>query len=518
MKLYDTWTAVVAGALALGSPRRAANYRQHRELYRAYAAGELTGNNMRYRPRSRSGEADNRRAAKWLTARVREQAANNSYISGGIERICNNVIRRGIRPQFRFARAGKQDKERNDWWEGSFARWARVADLTGHDSYWSLQKLGLRHLWIDGQYLIHRTFDDTVPGVCPLRLELLEMDMLDQLVDGVLANGNIARRGIEYDPAKGRPIAYHILTHHPGDYLPGASTAKSVRYLAEDIIHVWDRRRISQYSGISWLAAVVLEAYDMAEYRNFERQGAKTAAAFAAFVHSSYPEFRLGPQLPPGGLASPPSTDGTVQERPTEIEGGRIQYLPDGTQITLASHARPGNSYEPFIKDSQLAQSVGFGMSYEAFSNNYSGASWSSARAGSLEERLSYQGQQYFLNEHCNDRVMGWFVEAMYLAGLARGKGLDDYARNPLAWQELVTWQEPGWHWVDPRNEAAASQIMIREVLDTRSAIAGRRGEDWDQIVEGQIEEEQRLRELYELRRENQLLQEELNNAPKKEI
>ena len=518
-KIYDTWTAVVAGALALASPRRAASYKTHRELYRAYAAGETSGNNMLYRPRNRSGEADNRRAAKWLTARVREQACNNSYIAGGIERVTNNVIRRGIRPQFRFTKGRAQDKALNDWWEAEFAKWARKADLTGHDSYWALQKLGLRHMWTDGQFLIHKVYDDSLPGVCPLRLELIEVDQLDPMVDGVLKGGNIGRRGIEIDAASGRPVAYHILKSHPGDYLVGSGNlGDSVRYPAADIIHVYDRRRISQFSGVSWLAAVVMEAYDMAEYRNFERQGAKTAAAFAAFVHSAYPEFRLGPQLPAGGLPGPVSDTTGTQEKPTEIQGGRIQYLPDGTSITLASHARPGNTYEPFVKDSQRAQSVGMGMSFEAFSNNFTEASWASARAGSLEERLSYQGQQFFLNEKCNDRVMGWFVEAMYLAGLSRGKGLDNYVREPFAYQEVVYWQEPGWHWVDPRNEAAASQIMIREVLDTRSAIAGRRGEDWEQIVEGQIEEERRLHELYELRRENQLLQEELNNAPKKEI
>lgn len=127
----------------------------------------------------------------------------------------------------------------------------------------------------------------------PLRLEILEYDQLDSMIDGQLPNGNIARRGIELDKATGRPVAYHFLKEHPGDYLSRSGYyGESVPYDAADIIHVWDRRWISQYSGMSWLAAVVMEAYSMAEYRTTEQQGAEQPLPLPLSSNQPFQGFR----------------------------------------------------------------------------------------------------------------------------------------------------------------------------------------------------------------------------------
>ena len=513
-KIYNSITALAAGSLAMFAPQRAAIYRASRDLYRTYAAGQLSGPNQNWRPRNQSADSEIRRGYAWVTARTRDQAQNNPHISGGIERICNNVVRSGIRPQFMFRdSAGVIDRQTNSETEALFLRWAKYADLTRHDSLWALQKLILRHMWIDGQVLIHRVYDRSLPGIVPLRLELLECDHLDPLVDGPMPNGNLARRGIEFNSA-GQPVAYHITPYHPGDSL-NINIGVTREIPASEIIHIWDRRRISQYSGISWLAAIVMEAYDMADYRGIERLGARTAASFTAFVNSNFPDFRLG-SLPAGGQAAPviPSAASATSDQaaPTEIEPNRIQYLPASTNVTIASHNRPGSNYEPFVKDSERTQSVGMQMSFEAFSNNYTDGSYASARSGSLEERLSYKGQQTFLNEKANSTIAGWFLEAAWMSNLA--PSMPDYAADPLLYHERVDWQEPGWTWVDPRNDAQAAEKLLALTLDTRRSLASQRGKNFDDVVAAQIEEEKMLLELNELRRKNMILTGEITNDP----
>ncbi len=514
-KIYNAVTALGAGALAFFSPLRAAWYRSSRDLYRSYAAGQLSGPNQNWRPRNQSADSEIRRGYAWVTARTRDQAQNNPHISGGIERICNNVIRSGIRPQFMFRdRSGDLDRPANSAMDLLFSRWTKYADLTGHDSLWSLQKLILRHLWIDGQILIHRVYDYSRPSIVPLRLELLECDHLDPIIDGTMTNGNLARRGIEYNAA-GQPVAYHITPYHPGDSL-NINIGETRRIPASEIIHIWDRRRVSQYSGISWLAAIVLEAYDMADYREIERLGARTAASFTAFVNSNFPDFRLGGGMPAGGQTAPvvPAATSATNDKaaPTEIEPNRIQYLPASTGVTIASHNRPGTNYEPFVTDSERTQSVGMQMSFEAFSNNYSDASYASSRSGALEERLSYKGQQTFVNEKANARIASWFIEAAWLADLA--PNMPDYMADPLLYHERVDWQEPGWTWVDPRNDSQAAEKLLALTLDTRHSLAAQRGKNFDEIVAAQIEEEKALLELNELRRKNMILTGEINNEP----
>ena len=507
---YRALTTIGAGLLSPFSPARALRYREHREAYRTYVAGELSGPNANFRPRHRSADAEIRRGEKWITARVRDQIQNNPLIAGGIEVICYNVVRAGIMPQFNICdRFGKTMSAVNASLQQLFDRWQRHADATGHGWLCDIQKLILRHLWSDGQLLIHRVYDNSLPGIVPLRLELLECDHLDRSVDGQLDNGNIARRGIELDPATGKPVAYHILTEHPGDYL--STSADSRRIPACDIIHVYDRRRASQFSGVSWLAAVVMEAYRMDEYRVYEQDGARAAAAFVAFVHSAYPSpLSPGSGIAPGGQATP-GAGGSAEERPTDIVQNQITYLPSASNVTLASHNRPGNNFEPFVKDSKRTHAAGMTMSYEALSRDFTDASYASARSGSLEERLSYQSQQWLLNRQAGSKIVAWFMEAAFLANLA--PHIPGYAADPLKYHEMHEHQEPGWTWVDPKNDALAADLMIQNVLDTRTNIAAQRGRNWGQVVDRTLFEEEKLQKVYRLRAKNARLKKKIEDA-----
>lgn len=512
-RAYDAVTALVGGAVGLFSPLRASFYRHGREVYRTYVAGELSGPNKNYRPRNKSADAEIKRAAKWITARARDQVQNNGYISGAIDKICNNVVRNGIRPQASFKdRHGHPDTALNEKAEGLWSRWARYADITGHDSVAALQRLILRHVWIDGEVLVHRVWDTSLKGIVPLRLEIIECDLLDGRIDGPLANGNIGRRGIEMDAATGKPVAYHILDSHPGDYLYLGVSGKSRRIDAADIIHVFDRRRASQTRGISWLAAIIMESYDLNEYKGIERIGAKLAAAFGVFVKTSFPDIPgAGIGIPGGSQANTIDTGVGWGDLPDYIDPGRIQKLPFGADIKIAEHNRPGTQYEPFVRDSVRGMSAGVGMSYESFSNDRSSSSYSSGRDGSLESRLSYGGQQFFLCEKLLDRLWAWFIEGAFLAGLL--SELRGYAFDPLPNHEAVDWQTPGWTWVDPLKDSKAADQGIANVTTTRGKIAANMGDNWDETLNAAVREEEKLGKLYALRAKNQKLLGDIANA-----
>lgn len=509
-RVYDAVTGVVSGVIGLVSPFRAGRYRLGREMLRGYVSGTVGGADQQFRPRLRSADADVKAGGRLTMARCRDQYQNNSLIAGGVERMCTNVVRKGIYPQFLFRTPdGKLDRKANTSWETMFRRWALYCDVTGHDSYGSLQFLGLRHMWFDGEYLVHRVWDDSLPGVVPLRLELIECQQLDRLVDGELAGGTVARRGVEYDKRTGRPLFYHVLDNHPGDYLALGRRATARRIPAADIIHVWDREMIHQYSGIAWLHAVVMEGYRMDEFRHITQDTARAQAIFAYFLKSQFPNFQMGPGIPAGGQAtpySPAATGGTVDSK-LELNSSMVQKLPSGTEVQAISPSHPGDTYEPFVRDSQRWQSAGLGMSFEAYANNYTDASYASSRSGSLEERLSYQGQQQFIEEKMNRRVVGWFIEAAWLAGMNPAP-MPGYAADPLVWHEKACGQMPGWTWVDPMNDAQAAEKLIDLVIDTRTDQAAQRGQVFDDVVERQIDEEEKLTRLAELRARRKRLEE----------
>jgi lambda family phage portal protein len=490
-RLGNAYTSLAGGLLSLIAPGAAINWRLKREAYRSWAAGSLQGGDRPFQPRLTSADADIRRGGRTMIARCRDQAQNNPLISGALERIVANVVRQGIFPTFHCTDAeGEPDTALNSRWASLFHGWSRICEQTGHESWAALQKIVLRQLWTDGNVLVHRAWDDSIPGLPPLRLELIEIDQLDTRVDGTLANGHIARRGIEYAPG-GRPVRYHLLDHHPGDTLLAGRRRKTIVIEARDILHIWDRRRVSQSSGAPWLAPVVLEAYAMAEFRQATMDTARLQTIFGAFLKSAYPGFQLGQGLGLGGQAAPrPGNTGTT-EAPTEIKGPFIQRLPTGTDLQFTPSVHPGSNYEPFVKDSQRWQSAGLGMSFEAFSNNYTDSSYASARSGALEERRGYQGQQQILDEQLCQPVYQWFVEAALLSGCAPAPLRPDQSIH-----DLVSSQFPGWGWVDPQNDASASEILLRLGLTTRRTLCAARGESFDENVAALLEEERLLKKI----------------------
>lgn len=470
---FDLMTNLGAGVLAFVAPAKAQDYRAKRALFkRGYSAAAKTGPNQRWQPKDQAADTLIGKDQKLIIARCRDLAINNPYISGAIKKICNNVVRQGIRPQAKNKIGGRLNVRLNTQLESAYAKWGKRknCDVLGHDSISAIQKLVLRHCWTDGGCLLRRVWNRT--AYLGFRIEVLETDFLNYQLDGRLANGNIIRKGVEYSAANGRPVKYHIYDSHPGDYIIGYP--RTIEVSAEDIIHVFDRERASQHIGVPWFAALVMEAFDLSEYQRFERIGAKLAAAFGIFLKSQFPETNIGKDDP---------------EIPDYIEPGRIQTLPNGLEIQIASHKRPGETYGPYVKTSLRGLSAGAGMSYGAMANDHADSSFSAERAAAMEERFNYQSQQNFLNEKVNDPIWAWVLEGLYWWG-----GLPGYANADKAEQYLdnVAWQVPGWMWINPLQDAKAAEVDLALGITTRRRLASQRGLDWDEIIdELKLEEEQ---------------------------
>lgn len=464
----------IARAINVFSPAAATRYLHRARHFLAYAAATKTGPNGAWRPRSRSGDEDLKRDAAMVTSRARDLAANNPFIKGAIRKIGDNCVRDGIRPQAQLKRAdGELDEVLNARLEARFKRWAhrRYASVSGHDSFWSMQKQIMRAVWTDGEILARRVWTTNNGSAAPFRIELIEADQLDTMVDGRLDNGNTAVRGIEFD-SSGRPAAYHILDEHPGSWM--GILSKSQRVDARDVIHVYDKERVSMTRAVSWFAAVIMDAYDLAEYQHFEAIGAKLAAAFGVFVKTNYPEVG-GDSIE--GFQDPHVT---YNDLPEYLEPGRLQALPPGTDISIASHNRPGQTYEPHVKTRLKAQATGAGLSYNSFTGDYAETNYSGARSGALEERLSYGGMQDFLIEKFCEDVWAWFLEAEYLVGRIQ---LPGYASDPDLYLDAVQWQKPGWPWVDPDKDSKAAERDVNNCFTSPQRICAARGYDFETVV-----------------------------------
>ena len=476
----DRLSRFVARAVGIFAPNAALRYLSRRARLAYYTGASPKGPNKNWNPPNKTEDALLARDRFRLMARARDLERNSAPISGAIGKISNNVVYTGIFPQaqIRDRESGKLKKGLNKVVEARWKEWAKAPEINFYD----LQELVLRHLWIDGECLVHRFYDPDLKkrGLCPLGLEVLEADFLDHTLNGDLANGNRIRSGIEYNK-RGRPVAYHLFENHPGDNLFGGNYGNSRRVPASEIKHVFHKKRASQHRGVSWLSAIIIEMRDFQEYQSSERVAARLASAFGVFVESPYPEHQVNHPLLQKQDDMP-----SLSDVPDYLETGRIDVLPPGMKVNAAQFERPGSNYEPYTKTSLKVASAGAGMSYENFSNDYAEANYSSARQAILEERRGYRKMQAFLNRHLNEWVWDSFLLFADMMQLLGGIGTD----------VPVLWQNPGWPWIDPQKDARGAETELKLKITNRRRLAAERGLNWDDEIEQYADEEERLRDL----------------------
>ena len=462
-KWYNKWTRVFASVIGSIAPKVAINYIRSRNALATYSAATKSGPNQAWLPTNKSADEIIKNDHALIRARSRALIRDSSHVSGAIRKICNNVIYKGIAPQAKYRGNNGELKENiNKRAEKIWKRWEKEVGFR------EKERLVLRHQWEDGELFVHYFYDDDLleKGVIPLNLEILECDHLDTSRTG--ANGNNAiKQGIEYNP-KGVPVAYWLFPEHPGD-ATWLSWSGSKRYPAENVEHIFVRERASQNRGVPWLTPVIMEMRDFSEYQQAERIAARLAAAFGIFVTTPYPEQYYGNTSPIGGDGEQ-ITSGDI---PDYLEPGRIQPLPPGMDIKQASNERPGSTYEPFTKTTLRGASTGVGISYEAYSNDYTDASYASARSASLEERRGYQVQQSLLirmfHQSAWDRVWG-------MNRIAKVEAMPEVIS--------VIWQTPGWPWVDPDKDSKAAERDIKNGLNSRHKVCMERGTDYEEIID----------------------------------
>lgn len=506
-RVHRAVTDVVGSAIGFFSPAAACRYfRGRSQLYtvrkRGYEAGQTGGSNSNWRVTNKSADAEIRRDGDRVRARARDLVRNDSRIKGAVATVANNVVRTGIWPQAAFkTRSGEANKILCASVEKLWHSWAPRADASGAGSLYALQRLGLAHLFQDGEFLVHEVWDRRFP-VLPLRFELIEADQLDASVDGQLKNGNIARRGVEFG-RHGQVEAYWVLPYHPGD--SGMYTQRGVgvseRIPATSCKLIFHRERISQTRGVAWLASVALRAFNLTEYDDYEMIGAKLAAAFGVFFTQS----------PVGGMDAFSQPGAQSGPMPEYIDPGMMRTLPPGAGVEIAEHNRPGNNYADFQAANQQAVAAGLGMSYESLSKDFSRSTYSSARQGILEERTGYRVMQDFLCE----QLLSWIWERFLLAAQLSGKvTLPGFDGEPERYVDAVVWQTPGWTWIDPSKDAKASQARVDMGISSRTREAREQGADFEESIAEQIREEEQLLALAKIRAERRALEKPAESNP----
>lgn len=422
---------------------------------------DFTGSN-------RSADSEIRWALRDIRNRSRDLERNNEYFRRYLQLLRVNVVgEAGFKVQVRgINRDGSVDRPGNQIVEGAWSEFSRTGGCTvdGQMSMIDLCNHIITGVARDGEVFLQIVKGNYLRH--GIAVQILEPDLVDEEKNEKAANGNHIRMGVELDEKTKRPVAYHILNYHKGDYdymLPMAER-KYRRVPADEIMHIYRVERAGQTRGVPWSAAAITSLKMLHGYREAELIAARTGAAKMGFFTS-----------PAGDGFTADGFDDDANTVPIyDAEAGSFHQLPAGVDFTPFDPTHPTSAFADFEKSILRGIAGGLGVSYTSLANDLEGTSYSSIRQGALEERDFYKTLHRFMIDHFLDPFYRLWVEHVMNFNFIPITG----DLKVFKFTQDVTWRGRGFQWVDPLKEMNAAVVGLQNGIISHSDIAANYGRD----------------------------------------
>ena len=409
-----------------------------------------------------------------LRARSRQLHRDNDYVKAALREIVNSVVGLGFTFQYRskLQRGAKMNKALNTQVEEAWKRWTRKdsCDAAGKLSFSEMERLGMLTIAQDGEHYVRMIKGQRFGrSKVPFALQLIPAEQLDENLNMLTPSGNTVRMGVELDKYQ-RPIAYYFLPAAPGDVIQPLEARKNehLRVPASEIIPLFVPQGVNQNRGIPWLHATIMRLRHVSGYEEAEVIAARTSACDMGFIESPETETSLN--------------DGKFQgQSVVEFEPGTVRKLLPGEKFTKSSSTRPGNQFEPFMRQMLRGVAMGIGATYEAISGDFSQSNYSSSRLSELKARDQYRAIQKWLAESFHQIVFENWLSMAVLAGEVKIPG---YEQNDEAYKSAARWQPRGFGYVDPEKEVNAYKTAVRAGFMTVSEVIAQTGGDFEDVLE----------------------------------
>ena len=444
---------------------------QRRRMYEGAKFSRLTAD---WVTGNTSADSEVYGSAQKLRDRARQLCRDNDYARQALRAIEGNVVGQGIpfQAQVRMMRGGgRLDAGVNDQIETAWKRWtaARYCHTGGKLTFHDIERLAVRACAESGEVFVRLVKQPFGGSAVPLALEVLEADLLDDGLNGRSQQGNEIRMGVEVD-TWGRPVAYHFLAYHPGDYQfsnQQISTQRHKRVPADEVIHLYRMERPGMTRGVTWFSSAIQRLHHLQGYEQAEVVRARASSALMGFITS-----------PEGELMGDDVMDG---DRVSSFEPGVFKYLSPGESVTVPQLDAPDGQFEPFVRVMLRAVAAGIGCSFESVSRDFSQTNYSSSRLSLLEDRDHWRILQNWMIENLHQRIFDVWLDMAVLSGALPLANYEIQADRYKA----VRWMPRGWAWVDPGKEVDAYREAVRCGFKTLAEVVAEQGGDLEELMRG---------------------------------
>lgn len=445
--------------------RRSA-YRNAIEMGRNYDAASNDRLNANWRVINDSAEMTDRYGRDVIRARARDLERNSDIMNAVTGAYKRNVFGEGYR-----LRANSKDEELDAKLEHYWKIWCKKqnCDVTGTQSFNQMMRMAIVRKKVDGGIIILKRY--VSGGLLPFKLQMIEVDELDQTSTSPKKQGNRVVGGIEYNQYN-RPVGYYIRQYS----IDGMDIINPVYVDAKDAIFFHTKTRPSQIREVSDMAPTITRIRDVNEFMRAVAVKERILSCLAVFIKRAYPTAGIGAGRGVGRVANNEKRE--VYEGKT-ITPGMVQYLNPEDGVETVNPSGQATDATAYIKQELRLIGSGQGLSYETTSRDMSESNYSSARQGMIEDELTYIEDRDQLIE-IMDEIYETFVISFFLAGKAEAKDF---------WERKESYMEHSWirapkKWIDPAKEANANKTALNTGQKTWADMASENGKDWKEQID----------------------------------
>jgi len=408
-----------------------------------------------------------------LRERAWDLYINNPHAGAVIDALIANVIECGIIP------------ERTEDWERAWERWGGLTpgnrnhcDLSRDQSINELQSTWFREVLVGGGCLINYVTVDRKSQQVPLALELIGEDRFAEHLEMFGTNPKTANpvfNGIEIDRATGRTLAFHIRKYAENDLY--FDPDETVRIPADKAHYGYFKWRTGAKRGTTLLRSCLMWLWSLGYYTDNELKNSDVKSNWAYMITTSEGT----------DLDWPTLSDSSPESGTTDVYGNKIEKLEGqqifrgfpGDEIKAVGPNVPQSDSIPWILLIQRSIAIGAKVSYEEAYRDYSKGSFSSVRAAMGSDRKRFRPMQMFaICNFCNPTVSRFDNAAVsnFVNGFpSPSQWLQD--RDDV-W-DAQEWSTPGWESPNPKDDAMAEDIRLKNGSTNFKTIVGRQGKSW---------------------------------------
>jgi capsid protein len=399
-----------------------------------------------------------------LRLRSRYEVSNNPYLWGVCCNNADDLVGKG--PTLKVA---TQDSRYNRKVEAAWAEWADEVCLAEKVRTCKLART------VDGEGFLILKSVSTMEG--PVQLYPLDVEA-DQVTRPAPASlPELWVDGLELDEVTGRPVAFWVLRHHPGDFwFPDLNPLAADRLPARLVIHWFPKFRPGQVRGVPIFTPALDLFTELRAYRKAVLTKAQISANLTGVVEST----------------APPDADGEEELKPFEriaLDRGTLTYLGAGYKMAPYPSASPDTGYGEFHK-----HCLGEACRPLAYPLNLAlGTSQEFNFSSAKLDHINYFQNLRTERKECERVVLNhlfraWFEEAVMVPGL-----LPDGANLGAT---PVEWHWPGFPTLDPGVDVKAEMDELASGQKTWRQFWAERGQDWRDMMAQQAVEMEEIERL----------------------